>query len=66
MHLCWGNYDGPHHHDVPLRDIVDIVLSARPQAILLETANPRHEHEWRVFEDVELPEDKVLIPGVID
>ena len=66
MHLCWGNYDGPHHHDVPLRDIVDIVLSARPQAILLEAANPRHEHEWRVFEDVELPEDKVLIPGVID
>jgi 5-methyltetrahydropteroyltriglutamate--homocysteine methyltransferase len=66
MHLCWGNYEGPHHRDVPLRDIVDIVLSARPSAISLEACNPRHAHEWQVFEDVKLPEGKVLIPGVID
>jgi 5-methyltetrahydropteroyltriglutamate--homocysteine methyltransferase len=66
MHLCWGNYEGPHHRDVPLRDIIDIVLSARPSAISLEACNPRHAHEWQVFEDVKLPEDKVLIPGVID
>ncbi|HET8980844.1 MAG TPA: cobalamin-independent methionine synthase II family protein [Solirubrobacteraceae bacterium] len=66
MHLCWGNYEGPHHHDVPLRDIIDIVLGARPAAISFEAANPRHEHEWTVFEDVRLPEGKVLIPGVLD
>jgi 5-methyltetrahydropteroyltriglutamate--homocysteine methyltransferase len=66
MHICWGNYEGPHHHDVPLRDIIDIVLEARPAGILIEGANPRHEHEWAVFEDVELPDGKVLIPGVID
>ena len=66
MHLCWGNYEGPHHRDVPLRDIIDIVLRARPRAISLEACNPRHEHEWQVFEEVKLPEGKVLIPGVID
>lgn len=66
LHLCWGNYEGAHHKDVPLRDIIDIVLTARPNAILLEAANPRHEHEWQVFEDVKLPEGKVLIPGVVD
>lgn len=66
LHLCWGNYIGPHHHDVPLRDIVDIVLRSRAGAILFEAANPRHAHEWRVFEEVRLPDDKVLIPGVID
>ncbi|GLZ50202.1 methionine synthase [Actinomycetospora sp. NBRC 106375] len=66
IHLCWGNYEGPHHHDVALRDIVDIVLEARPNGIALEAANPRHEHEWQVFEDVALPDGKVLIPGVID
>jgi 5-methyltetrahydropteroyltriglutamate--homocysteine methyltransferase len=66
MHLCWGNYDGPHHHDVPLGDIIDLVLQARPSAIALEGANPRHAHEWKVFENTKLPEDKVLIPGVID
>ncbi len=66
MHLCWGNYEGPHHRDVPLRDIIDIVLRARPSAISLEACNPRHEHEWQVFEEVKLPEGKVLIPGVID
>jgi 5-methyltetrahydropteroyltriglutamate--homocysteine methyltransferase len=66
MHLCWGNYEGPHHHDVPLRDIIDIVFEARPAAISFEGANPRHEHEWTVFQDVTLPDDKVLIPGVLD
>ena len=66
MHLCWGNYEGPHHCDVPLADIVDIVLMAKPQAISLEAANPRHAHEWALFETVKLPEGKVLIPGVIE
>jgi 5-methyltetrahydropteroyltriglutamate--homocysteine methyltransferase len=66
MHLCWGNYEGPHNHDVDLADIIDIVLGARPRGIVLEAANPRHGHEWQVFADVALPEDKVLIPGVID
>ncbi|MGI8857516.1 MAG: cobalamin-independent methionine synthase II family protein [Thermomicrobiales bacterium] len=66
MHLCWGNYEGPHHHDVPLREIIGIALTAKPSAISFEGANPRHEHEWRVFEDIELPEEKVLIPGVLD
>jgi 5-methyltetrahydropteroyltriglutamate--homocysteine methyltransferase len=66
MHVCWGNYEGPHHRDVPLRDIVDIVLGARPAAVSFEAANPRHAHEWRVFEDVELPDGKVVVPGVLD
>jgi 5-methyltetrahydropteroyltriglutamate--homocysteine methyltransferase len=66
LHLCWGNYEGPHHHDVALADIIDIVFLARPSAISLEAANPRHAHEWAVFENVKLPADKVLIPGVIE
>jgi 5-methyltetrahydropteroyltriglutamate--homocysteine methyltransferase len=66
VHVCWGNYAGPHHRDVDLRDILDIVLGVRAGAISVEGANPRHEHEWRVFEDVRLPEGRVLIPGVID
>jgi 5-methyltetrahydropteroyltriglutamate--homocysteine methyltransferase len=66
MHLCWGNYEGPHTHDVPLAEILPIVLKARPSAISFEAANPRHEHEWRVFEDVKLPDDKMILPGVID
>jgi 5-methyltetrahydropteroyltriglutamate--homocysteine methyltransferase len=66
MHLCWGNYEGPHHHDVPLADIIDIVFTAKPNAISLEGANPRHNHEWGVFETVKLPPGKVLIPGVIE
>jgi 5-methyltetrahydropteroyltriglutamate--homocysteine methyltransferase len=66
MHLCWGNYEGPHHRDVELRDVIDIVLSARPSAISLEACNPRHAHEWQVFEDVSLPDGKAVIPGVID
>ena len=66
MHLCWGNYEGPHHCDVPLADIIDIVFLAKPHAISLEAANPRHAHEWQLFERVRLPEGKVLIPGVIE
>jgi 5-methyltetrahydropteroyltriglutamate--homocysteine methyltransferase len=66
LHVCWGNYEGPHHHDVPFDDLVEDVLAARPAAISFEAANPRHAHEWRVFERVALPEGKVLIPGVID
>ena len=66
MHLCWGNYEGPHHCDVALADIVDIVFLAKPRAISLEAANPRHAHEWTVFEKVKLPDGKVLIPGVIE
>ncbi|MET0539961.1 MAG: cobalamin-independent methionine synthase II family protein [Xanthobacteraceae bacterium] len=66
MHVCWGNYEGPHHHDVALADIVDIVFAARPAAISFEAANPRHAHEWALFERIKLPEGKVLIPGVIE
>jgi 5-methyltetrahydropteroyltriglutamate--homocysteine methyltransferase len=66
LHLCWGNYEGPHNHDVDLADILPTVLKARAQALVLEASNPRHGHEWRVFEDVALPDDKILIPGVID
>jgi 5-methyltetrahydropteroyltriglutamate--homocysteine methyltransferase len=66
LHLCWGNYEGPHHYDVPLADILDVVFTARPDGISFEAANPRHGHEWRVFERVKLPAGKVIIPGVID
>jgi 5-methyltetrahydropteroyltriglutamate--homocysteine methyltransferase len=66
LHLCWGNYDGPHHRDVALADIVDLVFLAKPQAISLEAANPRHAHEWALFERVKLPDGKLLIPGVIE
>jgi 5-methyltetrahydropteroyltriglutamate--homocysteine methyltransferase len=66
MHLCWGNYEGPHHCDVPLADVIDIVFKAKPVAIALEAANPRHAHEWKLFETVKLPEGKLLIPGVIE
>ncbi len=66
MHLCWGNYEGPHHCDVPLADIIDVVFQAKPSAISLEAANPRHAHEWTLFERVKLPAGKVLIPGVIE
>jgi 5-methyltetrahydropteroyltriglutamate--homocysteine methyltransferase len=65
-HICWGNYEGPHTHDVPLRDIVDLVLGVRAGAYSVEAANPRHAHEWRVWEWVKLPPGKLLIPGVID
>jgi 5-methyltetrahydropteroyltriglutamate--homocysteine methyltransferase len=66
MHVCWGNYEGPHHHDIPLRKIVNVVLKAKPGILLIEGANPRHAHEWAVWEEVPLPDDKVLAPGVID
>jgi 5-methyltetrahydropteroyltriglutamate--homocysteine methyltransferase len=66
LHLCWGNYEGPHHCDVPLADIVDVVFTARPAAISFEAANPRHAHEWKLFESVKLPAGKVLIPGVLE
>jgi 5-methyltetrahydropteroyltriglutamate--homocysteine methyltransferase len=66
MHVCWGNYEGPHHRDVPLADIIDIVFKARPNAISFEAANPRHAHEWTLFERVKLPDGKVLIPGVLE
>jgi 5-methyltetrahydropteroyltriglutamate--homocysteine methyltransferase len=66
MHLCWGNYEGPHHCDVPLADVIDIVFRAKPAAIALEAANPRHAHEWAVFENVKLPEGKTIIVGVIE
>jgi len=66
MHLCWGNYEGPHHCDVPLEDILDVVFTAKPATISLEAANPRHAHEWTVFERVKLPDGKTIIPGVIE
>ena len=66
MHLCWGNTEGPHHHDVPLSKIINIVLRAPPGAVSFEGANPRHAHEWKVWQDVKLPEGKVIIPGVLD
>ena len=66
MHLCWGNYEGPHDHDIPLEKVIDIVLAARPGTILFESANPCHEHEWTVWRDTSIPDDKILAPGVID
>lgn len=68
MHVCWGNYEGPHHKDVPLATILPIVLRAKPQGLLFETANPRHAHEWETVAEMKhlIPQDKVLIPGVID
>jgi 5-methyltetrahydropteroyltriglutamate--homocysteine methyltransferase len=66
IHLCWGNYEGPHDRDIDLAAIIDIVLGVRPAGISLEACNPRHGHEWAVFEEVPLPDDKYLIPGVID
>ncbi len=66
MHLCWGNYEGPHHHDIPLAEILDIVLAAKPQAIQFEAANPRHAHEWEVWQQARIPDDKILIPGCLD
>ncbi len=66
MHLCWGNYEGPHHRDIPIEEILGAVLKARPQAFSFEGANPRHEHEWEVFKNVKLPDGKIIIPGVLD
>jgi 5-methyltetrahydropteroyltriglutamate--homocysteine methyltransferase len=66
LHLCWGNYEGPHNHDIPLQDILDVALEANVGGLSFEAANPRHEHEWTVFQKKTLPDDLVLIPGVID
>jgi 5-methyltetrahydropteroyltriglutamate--homocysteine methyltransferase len=66
LHLCWGNYEGPHHLDVPLARILPVALKARCSALSFEGANPRHEHEWQVFEDVTLPDGHAIIPGVLD
>jgi 5-methyltetrahydropteroyltriglutamate--homocysteine methyltransferase len=65
MHVCWGNYEGPHHYDIPMARLLPIVLKAKPQALLFEAANPRHAHEWAVFRDADIPEDKVLVPGLL-
>jgi len=65
MHVCWGNYEGPHHHDVPMQRLLPIVLRAKPQGLLFEAANPRHAHEWSVFKDASIPDDKILIPGML-
>lgn len=66
LHLCWGNYEGPHHHDVDLAEIIDIVLSTKPQAIQFEASNPRHQHEWKIWAEADIPDDKILIPGTLD
>jgi 5-methyltetrahydropteroyltriglutamate--homocysteine methyltransferase len=66
LHICWGNYEGPHTHDLPLTKIIDIAFKARVGALSVEAANPRHEHEWEDFKDITIPDDKILIPGVID
>jgi len=66
MHLCWGNYNGPHHHDIEVSEIIPTVLKAKPCGISFEGANPRHEHEWETWAQAKIPDDKVLIPGVID
>ena len=66
MHVCWGNYEGPHVHDIALEKIIHLIFKAKPQAILFEASNPRHAHEWEVWEAADIPEDKILIPGVLD
>ena len=65
MHLCWGNYEGPHDHDIDLEKVLPIVLKAKPAAIQFEASNPRHAHEWIVWKDAKIPADKILIPGVL-
>ena len=65
FHTCWGSYHGPHKYDIPLRDIIDLILKVKANTISIEAANPRHEHEWRVWEEVKLPAGKVLVPGVV-
>jgi 5-methyltetrahydropteroyltriglutamate--homocysteine methyltransferase len=66
LHICWGNYEGPHTHDLALTKIIDLAFKARPQGLSIEAANPRHDHEWEELKGVKIPDDKVLIPGVID
>ena len=66
IHICWGNYEGPHDHDIPFAKVAPILVKAKPMALVVEAANPRHAHEWTVWQDVKLPDDKILIPGVLD
>ena len=66
LHVCWGNYEGPHHHDAPMDLVLPIALRANAQALLFESSNPRHAHEWEVFAQADIPDDKILVPGVID
>ena len=66
MHMCWGNYEGPHTHDIPLSMVLPLLLKARPSGLMIEAANPRHQHEWELWQSTRLPDGKVLIPGVID
>ena len=66
LHVCWGNYEGPHTHDAPMSQVLPIALKAKPQALLFEAANPRHAHEWTTFAEADIEEDKILVPGVID
>jgi 5-methyltetrahydropteroyltriglutamate--homocysteine methyltransferase len=65
LHVCWGSYHGPHKYDIPLRELTDLILAVRAQAYAIEASNPRHDHEWRVWEDVRLPADRILVPGVV-
>ena len=66
MHICWGNYEGPHTFDIGLEKILPVILKANLKYLLIESSNPRHSHEWQVFDEIELPKDKVVVPGVID
>lgn len=66
LHVCWGNYEGPHHHDAPMELVLPIALRANVGALLFESSNPRHAHEWETFRDADLPDDLILVPGVID
>ena len=66
MHICWGNYEGPHTFDIALEKILPIILKAKVKFLLIESSNPRHAHEWQAFKDINLPKDKVIVPGLID
>jgi 5-methyltetrahydropteroyltriglutamate--homocysteine methyltransferase len=66
IHICWGNYEGPHDHDIPFAKVAPILVKAKPQALVVEAANPRHAHEWNVWQQTKLPDDKILVPGVLD
>jgi 5-methyltetrahydropteroyltriglutamate--homocysteine methyltransferase len=66
IHICWGNYEGPHDHDIDFAKVAPILVKAKPMALVVEGANPRHEHEWAVWRDLKLPDDKVLVAGVLD
>jgi 5-methyltetrahydropteroyltriglutamate--homocysteine methyltransferase len=66
LHICWGNYEGPHHLDIDLPKIIDVILQAKPSTLLFEAANPRHAHDWATWREAKIPGDKVLVPGVLD